>query len=65
MRNKLNRRDSVVAFRATPAVAVILKALAASENRTLSSWMNLRAQEIIGSYQGKEAENGPTQERLL
>ena len=40
-----------MAFRVTPTVAEQLKELAAEEQRTLSTWMNLRAQEVIKAYE--------------
>ena len=57
-------KSSVVAFRATPTVAAQLKELAAQEQRTLSTWMNLRAQEAIKASV-ESAEERPVQERLL
>lgn len=64
MKNIMNRKSNVVAFRVTPSVAEQLKELAAEEQRTLSTWMFLRAQEVIKAYEEREDER-PIQERLL
>ena len=54
-----SRRSDVLAFRVTPTVASQLKELAAKDQKKLSSWLNLRAQQLIQTYHQQE------QERLL
>lgn len=64
MRRIMDRRNSVVAFRVTPTIAAQLKKLAEEEQRTLSTWMNMRAQEVIKAYEERDEEK-VVQEHLL
>lgn len=64
MKNIMNRKSNVVAFRVTPTIAKQLKELAAEEQRTLSTWMFLRAQEVIKAYEERDEEKA-IQEHLL
>lgn len=64
MRRIMDRRNSVVAFRVTPTIAAQLRKLAEEEQRTLSTWMNMRAQEVIKAYEERDEEK-VVQEHLL